>query len=256
MPRMRPIEERLTADNGGCPEDTALIKAIEDCRRAYKVPLERSLVPLFLAFAKPEPEVRRWLFDLAGWGMPPPGRAIAELSVVAADAIANKRPELPSDVPLTPEQQKLAAKAEKTWRNPAHTHIGRGRPAQADLALILRVVRTIEKAVDRPFTFSRKDRSWRRKRPADMGRPGGPMLRLAETALQRLLRFHKNPTLRWAFKAEGTEPLGKHYGAEAICRVVRITRRPAWRGRHPQPLRPAEVLGMRHILRASLADAT
>jgi hypothetical protein len=191
-------------------EDQPLIRAIGDARRRYRFSAAAA-EQLLNDFAKPEPKVRRWIFELSD----PAPRAnpfVTDdlLAAFARDVLTRGRDSSARWADLTPRERRQGYRIARFAQDKRRVRIGAGRPKNVDQALILYVIRGIEEATGVAFRFARPRRL--------QGSTGGPMLRLAEEALRRLFRIADNAYL-------GLVSPARHYTREQIVRTAKLVRR-------------------------------
>jgi hypothetical protein len=192
----------------GPPQDRPLISAIDDARQHYEFSAATA-EQLLREFTKPEPKLWRWIFELCD----PVQRAnpFVTRDVLAAfmrDVLTKGRDWRARWTDLTPRERRQAHGIERLARDKRRVLMGGGRPPNVDRAPILYVIRRIEEATGLAFRFAR---------PGRLKFLGGPMLRLAETALRRLFRIADNGYL-------GLVSPARHYTRKEITRTAELAR--------------------------------
>jgi hypothetical protein len=164
---------------------------------------------LFNDFTKPKPKLLRLIFELCD----PVRRADPfvtrdALAAFMRDVLTKGRDRIARWADLTPRERRQVHGIERFAQDKRRVLMGGGRPPNVDRALILYVIRPIEEATGLAFRFAR---------PGRLNFLGGPMLRLAETALRRLFRIADSPYL-------GLVSPARHYTRKEIARTAELAR--------------------------------
>jgi hypothetical protein len=194
-------------------EDQPLVKAINDARRRYGFSAAAAR-QLFGDFTKPSPAIRRWIFELCDPAQRASPFVTSDLlAAFTRDVLTRGRDPKAGWADLSTRERRLARRIGRFAGDKRRVWMVGGRPQRVDRALVLYVIRCIEEATGVAFRFSR---------PPPRNLLGGPMLRLAKAALNRLFRFAD----RVPWYLDLVSP-ARHYTREEIARTTKLARRAA-----------------------------